>query len=195
MRTRTADVSAVTLLGALLLCACRTAPPARAIDPDPGTEKAVYEALIREAYVSGDTKMIVLDPRYVSGGDEWNWGQRPAGVPADAWQALLVAFRREGGLPSDVDPGLPVAWLDDDQFGALPAGASIEGRWTAFHDRFPGSSGHVQLSRIGFSRDARTAVVYGFVGSGSLSASGDLFVLRKTSAGWRLVKTHNYVVA
>ena len=67
--------------------------------------------------------------------------------------------------------------------------------WTAFHDKFPGNAGHILLSGVGFSRDGRQALVFGSVGSASLSASGDFFLLRRTANGWRVVDIENRVVA
>lgn len=198
MRSRFQFVLGVAL-GAVVMCAlggCRSgrATTSRVAVP-PGEEKAVWEALLRQAYIGKTTKLVVLRRRLEADPSNDDWGGRPRGVPADAWSAFRTAFQRDGSLPQDLDPGLPVTWFRDEEFRDLPDGDSLDGRWSAFHERFPGNSGLISLGHVGFSRDGRTAVVYGFVGSASLSASGDIFVLRKTANGWRLVQTHNMVMA
>ncbi len=192
---------AMIFLGAC--CGCRSMPAGGPAAEVTSTDaRTVYETVLRSAYVhepSGvfeGTKRFVVDPNYHWRADEgWSHEDRPRGVPQDAWQSWYAASRRGGRLPRDLEPGLPLSWFSNAEFHRLPESGGMEMRWPAFHKRFPGSSGHIQLSRIGWSRDGTTALVYGFVGSGSLSASGDLFVLRRTADGWRLMKSHNFAMA
>lgn len=164
--------------------------------------RSVYETLLREAYimpayhVTPRTQRFVLAPAaYVRTDEGWYASDGPRAWPQDAWDVWYAESRHGGRLPQDLDPGLPLHWFPNRSLQALPTDGTIEQRWPAFHERFPHSSGHIELSRIGFSHDGRTAIVYGFVGSGSLSASGDLFLLRRTTTGWRLAATHNCAIA
>jgi hypothetical protein len=155
---------------------------------------AVWTALLQQRYVYEDTKILVLEPSLLRDNSELI--DRPRAAPADAWRAWRVADRRGGRLPEDFDPGLPVTWFTDKDWWLLPEGKDLsEGRWEPFHQRFPGNSGHISLGPIGFSRDGRTAVVAGFVGSGMLSASGDLHVLRLVDGAWKVVDSFNYIIA
>jgi hypothetical protein len=189
--------SVLALILPLALAACATTRAVR--EPVPvtaGTERAVWEALIRQAYISDDTKVVLLSTELQSGGDEWNWGPKPRGIPSDAWQAFVLAFGRGGTVAEDLDVGVPLDWNEPGQVEEVPTDETdADDGWSGFNERFPGNSGLVSISRVGFSRDGRTAVVYGTVWRASLSASQDLFVLRKTVRGWRLVLTHNCATA
>lgn len=197
MRRRTRSTSwllTLALLGPLLLVGCRTARgPATAVTIDDETRRAVWTALLVQAYAREDTKVLVLEPALSFG--ETNWGASPRSAPPDAWRAFLAAQRSGGHLPRDLDVGTPLVWLPNEDWRRFPEGDGIEGRWGEFHARFPGNAGLITLGPIGFSRDGNTAITHGFVGSGMLSASGDIFVLRKTAAGWKVVQVENFAMA
>ena len=198
MKLHTRALPLVGLVGLLLgLGACRSRGTAGATAAVTGEDtRAVYEAVLREAYTHDGVKRLVVDPDlHWIGDDMVGLYERPRGVPHDAWRAWITRARRGGKLPRELTPGVEVHWFTNREVLDLPTDGSIEAWWPAFHERFPDSSGHIQLSRIGFSADGRSAVVYGWVGSGSLSASGDLFLLRRTEAGWRMVATHNFAMA
>lgn len=185
-------VSALVLV-AIAAAGCRsgrTAAPVKATAED---RRAVWVALIQQAYVHADTKVVVLDPELMSGID--NWGERPRRIPRDAWASFVAAQMPSGFLPRDLDPGVPLKWFGRAEWQSLPDKDIVEGRWTAFHERFPGNSGSIELSAVGFSRDGRTAVVHAGFGSAGLTASYDIFVLRRTRDGWRIVHTHNIAIA
>lgn len=184
------------LLTALLLAApaCRTVPrtTARALGPE--AERDVWSAVVQQVYARPGTAVAVLEPWIDRSAAQESIG-RPPGVSSAHWTALRAANARARRLPADLDVGLPIEWFGHADWMDLPDDRSIESRWTAFHERFPDNTGHVSLSGVGFSRDGRTALVYGFVGSASLSASGDFFVLRRDGDGWTVVRTINMVMA
>lgn len=189
-------VCTLAVLFLLASTSCRSvrgAPPgASATDDD---RRDAWTALIRHAYVGDATKLVVLDPQLGDLGSHDMFGGRPDSVPTDAWRAFRRALRRPGTLPRDLDPGLPLAWFTEAGWRTLPDTGIVEGRWSAFHARFPNSSGYIQLSPIGFSRDGQTAVLMGMRGYGSLSMSADIFVLKKTAEGWHVVETRNVAMA
>jgi len=66
--------------------------------------------------------------------------------------------------------------------------------WARFRAQYPGSTGFVVVSRVGFSRDAGSAalVVVQHLGS-PLEGGADLVVLSRTPGGWRVSRVINYM--
>lgn len=58
--------------------------------------------------------------------------------------------------------------------------------WTAFYRTYPNSPGIITLSRPGFSRDGRLAVIYMGNQSHWLAGHGRIFVLQRTDGKWTM---------
>lgn len=59
-----------------------------------------------------------------------------------------------------------------------------EGKWRAFHRRFPGSPGLFALSRVGVSDDGNEALVYFMYLCGGTCGREDLLMFRKQDGRW-----------
>ncbi len=65
-------------------------------------------------------------------------------------------------------------------FGTEPGG------WDAFYERYPGAQGIMNVSRPGMSPDGRQALVYLGNQAHYLAGAGHMFLLARTSDGWRV---------
>jgi hypothetical protein len=56
--------------------------------------------------------------------------------------------------------------------------------WTKFYERYPGSAGYNSLSRVGFDKEKRRALVYFVNWCGSLCGTGSYLLLEKIDGNW-----------
>ncbi len=61
------------------------------------------------------------------------------------------------------------------------------GDWDAFYKRYPGSSGIISLSAVGFNHDKTRAVLYGGKSCGGLCGSWSFELLEKVDGKWKTV--------
>ena len=183
------------LLAAPLVGACQSHSVARCTTSEVECSVAVYRELLLQAYVEPETQLVVLDSELLVFDDGWSDSDRPRGLDSQAWRAFRTASRTGGRVPSGVLPAVKVIWLPRGDVEAEPGAVARDDDWAAFHRRYPGSSGLIQLSRVGFSPDGRSAVVYGTVARGPLSAASHLFVLRRTGSRWCVVHVHELGIA
>lgn len=154
--------------------------------------KAVYAAILNDLYVrdwlNREVEQWVIDPEVhaVVGGRNDLVRSRIE----DARPDTLADFERPrpaGRVPPDFSPGRPVHWFSDADFAALPRAGGGEGYgWTAFHQKFPGSPGHVTLSHIGFSADGTEAIVEPGCWFDSLGGARSIVRLRKVRGSWQV---------
>ncbi|MCY7378167.1 MAG: hypothetical protein LH467_02370 [Gemmatimonadaceae bacterium] len=72
---------------------------------------------------------------------------------------------------------------------AARAQGSPTSYWSAFYQRFPGSPGLIEMSRVGFGRDGSSALVLVEYGCGG-RCGGTIYVLLARQAGrWRVIRT------
>lgn len=62
------------------------------------------------------------------------------------------------------------------------------GGWEEFYKRYPGSSGFIILSRVGFNAVMNQALVYIHHGCGGLCGTGHYVLLEKSGNDWRAIK-------
>ncbi len=62
-----------------------------------------------------------------------------------------------------------------------------ENNWEKFYKRFPDSGGYIGLSRVGFDKQKKQAIVYMEHYCGDLCASGYFLLLKKGKEGWKVV--------
>ncbi|MEZ6006882.1 MAG: hypothetical protein R3F05_03805 [Planctomycetota bacterium] len=183
------------LLAGLLVGACQSHSVPRRTTSEVDCSVAVYKELLRQACAEPETQLVVLDPELLVCDDGWSDGDRPRGLDPQAWRAFRAASRTGGHVPFGVLPAVKVTWLRSGDMEAEPGAVAPDDDWVAFRRRYPGNSGLIRLSRVGFSPDGRSAVVYGTVARGALSAASHLFVLRWTGSRWRIVRAHEFGIA
>jgi|ERR1700675_72950 len=66
-------------------------------------------------------------------------------------------------------------------------GESVDSReWKSFYEKYPGSSGIIAFSRVGFNKKRNQALVYVMHQSGLVGGSGVFYVLSKQSGFWEV---------
>jgi len=163
--------------------------------------KAVYVAILSELYArdwqSRAVEQWVIDPEIpasVGGRDELVrqrvWESRP-GTIADYERA-----RPAGRVPADLAPGLPVRWFTKADFAALPkSGGAVDLGWTAFHEKFPRSPGHITLSHVGFSADGTEALAHVGCWFDSLGGARRIVRVRKMMGAWQVEQDEQTAVS
>lgn len=156
-------------------------PPAGADD-----EYAVYSALIDSLYIFENTEVVVIrdmtEPYDLSDENGRAFVREQLHVSdalIDAYVARngpSVALRR--ALTIDVDY---VLIADSTFMHILDTGGYDE-----FYRRYPGAQGHLTLSRVGFSADGNTALVYASNTPGFLAGTGICATLVKQTDRWRV---------
>lgn len=158
-------------------------------------EGAVQAALLDSLFTVDTTRQIVVGDSTVSGGTHYvdedyrsaltRLGLLPDGLQAD-FEARRPVRRAVDSLPTRV----PMRRFGEgDEHRQYNEGRDLRAYWSAFYGRFPGSSGRVQLSRVGFSRDGATALVLVEYACGALCGGTIYAVLARTPGRWRVVRT------
>lgn len=189
----------------LLLCALAVPRQALAQEPPSGREYAVWSALVDSVLASPRVSRVVLGDQTVAG-DRFRArgpfeqrsliGRRDTTpLPAE----LLEAFARANGGAAGLDPArfhtrIRVQVASRAGRHNVPK-AGDDRAWMEMHDGgYPGSPGVARLSRVGFTGDGKTALVFMNLYCGGLCGQETYYVL--TLAGdnrWTL--TRQYVVS
>lgn len=145
------------------------------------TEYAVYRALIEQIYVVGSDKyplvasgtklMVIESETFLNYGFPLNEVDKPsrefkATVLLDTYNSLL----HRNQLTQTIDCkklalSVPCALLDHEDINEIftkddEHPKDIWDNWDRFYEKYPGSSGIVQFSRIGFDTEGTQALVY-----------------------------------
>lgn len=176
----------------LVLSALAAAAPARAQDAPTEREYAVWSALLDTR--NGPprvTRIIVVDSTRV-GDDGLIAGPWPVGggrVPDDVLQSFREANTKPWPLQTRFRTRMPVQLLS--QAGEPVVSKSSDVEEGSEIRTFPGAGGVVTLSRVGFSGDGCTALVFHRVLCGSLCGEDAYFLLALgADARWGVVDKH-----
>lgn len=162
--------------------------------------KAVYAQVLNELYardwVGREVQQWVVDPEVpavIGGRDELVRAR-----VGDANPDTLADYERSrpaARVPADLAPGRPVRWFTRGEFAVLPKQDGASFGWAAFHEKFPGSPGHVTLSRIGFSSDGTEALVQPGCWFDSLGGARSLVRLKKVRGAWRVIQSQQTAIS
>lgn len=190
---RTTEVSAVFL----------SAAPA-SINADPEKEKyAVYSAVIKEMYLGQESKLLVVErDNYCQ--------QTPEGEKVDEKiedmrrQMEEDAFSRLPALkaetindfharakechPLEGQFDIPIKYqlISSRDLDSLFHVGEIEGGWSRFYKKYPGSSGVISFSNVGFNSEMNQALVSTSRGCGGLCGAGYFVILAKEQGVWKV---------
>jgi hypothetical protein len=157
-------------------------------------EAEVQAAVVDSLLVRAGTRQLVIGDSTVKGGyhfvDEDYFtalrflGALPTGLRAD-FEIKRGETRRVEDLPVRV----PIQRFTAAERALLHDERNPTSFWNAFYRRFPGSSGLVEVSRVGFGQDGKSALVLVEYGCGG-RCGGTLYVLLAKQGGrWRVVRT------
>ena len=85
---------------------------------------------------------------------------------------------------------IPVLLLNRSMLASLPR-EDPDKYWEQYYQRFPGASGIIELSAIGYSADGSAGVLMVDTGCGSLCGNGYIVVVKRDRGLWRLTKIEN----
>jgi hypothetical protein len=144
-------------------------------------ERQVQAVVIDSLFVRDSTRQVALGDSTVSGGSHFvnedytsalrMLGSLPDGLRAD-FESVRGQRRPVGLLPLR----RPVVLVTAAERAQLRAERDPRSYWAAFYRLFPGTPGHIDVSRVGFSRDGNTALVLLEYGCGG-RCGGTLYVL------------------
>ncbi len=101
--------------------------------------------------------------------------------------------------PKDLRAALPISWFSDAAWTRLAEEAREAtprgDRWKAFHARYPGSSGWVRMSDVGFSQAGDQALVQTSTGWDWEAGSGRWLLLRHVGGRWVVVERQETWIA
>jgi hypothetical protein len=161
-------------------------------------EDRIYAAILDSLFTSpANTRLVVSETVKAAS----NARLLMEGIPAE-FAGAIQDFRTEN-LPArklTILSGtrIPVQLAADSVMDRIRSEAAAEPRdfdrfWKTFYATFPGSSGIVSFSRVGFDGDR--AFVDVFHGCGMLCASGGYVTLQRRNGRWHVVRHHIYVVS
>jgi hypothetical protein len=178
-----------TVLLILLLCSCSPGSPRATITPSPNIEAeeyAVYSALVRQnpiGYNLGSS--FVVREHTVTDLDMF---ERTLENVRRLPSSLVDSYRSRNAATYTLDRG-----LDVEQDHILMPQQDFEKvflrkgfRWTDFEDRYPGASGVIGFSRVGFNADGDEALAEFGYRCGDLCGAGGLYILVKKDGNWRV---------
>jgi hypothetical protein len=176
----------------LVLPALVAAAPVRAQDAPTEREYAVWSAVLDTRngppYV---TRIVIVDSTR-QGDRGLEAGPWPVGggrVPDDAMQSFRVANSRPWALENRFRTRVPVQLLS--QAGNRVVSKDPDDEEGRNITRFPGAGGVVTLSRVGFSGDGRTALVFHRVMCGGLCGEESYYLLALGADGtWEVAHKH-----
>ena len=179
-------------------------PPGPA--PAPGAlavEDSVWAAVLDSLYVHRTTRLLVVDgitsdrfrrDRLVADAVR-AFSAIPGVEPytVESFWARNLEVRSITSLPRT---RVPLVLVSEAAIDSLPDGIdSVRSGepmlfWRAFHERYPGSSGLITLTRPGFNAARTQAILNVDRGCGGLCGDGTIILLARDAAGrWRVVHT------
>jgi hypothetical protein len=178
----------------------RTAPHSGSLDDE------VYAAVVRERFLPHQAGLVVLkaetsrtaqnDALESVKGDRAEVAARIAyGFSTEPDEATLDDYLDQNGTRSRLtvaDLGTPFVSVSERELHST--GAS-EDFWTEFYLKYPGSSGLITFSQIGFNEAGDQAFLYVDWACGWLCASGDYLFLKKVDGKWRIAQERNVWVS
>jgi hypothetical protein len=121
-------------------------------------------------------------------GRDWKSRLRQTAVKAsaevrEAVEDFIVQNETDSSLAGLVLPGVHLTLARDEELRAVFSVKDDDG-WEVFRRKFKSATLH-GVSRVGFSKDRRTAVLFADVGRGWTDGEGRIRLLRKDKNGWK----------
>ena len=155
----------------------------------------VYRAVLDSMFVprlgGRITRLVVKDSTAVRRREELVGGVieglfRLPGVDSTAVRDFEARNRRALSLKAlgQFELSVHIVLVNDQTLSDLPQDAAKY--WGEFYRRYPGSSGHIAFSAIGYSADGSLAVLMIDRGCGMLCGNGYIVSVRRSGGRWRI---------
>lgn len=160
-------------------------PISRQISP---SEYAVYSALIKSQY-SDHARLFVISDYTTSRSAEANqylirFVSKRLRLPRLLINNYLARNLSPQSLEKRFELGVPYVLFSGQESEEIFRGQDLDEQWKAFHAKYPGSPGVINLSRAGFSRNGNLALVYMGKTCGPLCGEGTFYLLARRNGVW-----------
>lgn len=174
-------------------------------DQPTSEEYGIYSIVVQQVYVWPETKLVVIGHQTtvdMLSLDSWHLfsesleqrrSRKETGIwsaagLADMTAAVFADFKTRNAENSSLRSEAILLSVKNVLIdpGTLSAGKNGD-YWEHFYKRFPDSPGLIRLSRVGFDRKAKQALVYVGRGCGFLCGDGYLVLLAEHSGTWTIV--------
>jgi hypothetical protein len=180
------------VLLALLLCSCGPGVPKATVTPSPkieAEEYAVYSALIRQNPIGYDlgSSFVVRESTTADLDMFERTLENVHGLPS----SLVDSYRSRNAASYTLDSNLDI----EQDYALMPQEVFDEilgkraSRWTDFEAKYPGASGFILFSRVGFNADGDQALADMGYRCGDLCGAGGTYLLTKEDGNWKVQET------
>lgn len=150
---------------------------------------------VRQLVITSLTDSGESDPPRDGNGRPLTWAERAGSLRADnpsIDQSTLDDFHKANAHQAKLRrlfhlniqyQVVDEAWMESE--------FKIHHGWPAFYARFPNSQGILTISRVGFSKDGRQALVYIKNSCGGLCGGGNYMLMEKRDGRWEIAKEIN----
>jgi hypothetical protein len=177
-------------------CTHRGSIPADSHSSDLDVYKAVIDSMFVPRAASVVTRLAILDSTEVFKRENstalvHSLLKLPEVDSAMALDLAARSYERRSlkGLTT-VRLRMPLLLLDRRALASLPR-EDPDKYWREYYQRFPGVSGIIELSAIGYSADGSAGVLMVDTGCGSLCGNGYIVVVKRDRGLWRLARIQN----
>jgi len=176
----------------LLLCSCSPASSRSTVTPPPGIEPeeyAVYSALIRQNPIGYDlgSSLVVRENTRA----DLDMFERTLENVHRLPSSLVDSYRSRNAGSYTLSPNLDI----EQDYALMPQAVFDQilgrkgARWTDFEAKYPGASGFILFSRVGFNADGDQALADIGYRCGDLCGAGGLYLLVKEGDTWKVQET------
>jgi hypothetical protein len=180
------------MLLALLLCSCGPGLPKATVTPSPNIEAeeyAVYSALIRQNPIGYNLgSYFAIRENTMADLDMF---ERTLENVHKLPSSLVDSYRSRNAASYTLDPNLDIeqdyVLMPQEVFDQILGRKGA--RWTDFEAKYPGASGFILFSRVGFNADGDEALADMGYRCGDLCGAGGLYLLVKEDGNWKVQET------
>jgi len=191
-------VKVSTYLFALALCACSRSQVASAPDPhspDAAVYRAVLDSIIKQARGRRPTQLVVIDSTIAAQPELTELQNLP-----EADNAALSEFQKRNAGPHSLDylsslnVQIPIVLVSLQTLASF-LGNGPEAYWDQFYRRYPGSTGSISFSSIGYNAKGDAAILVIDQGCGSLCGALSNVVVKRVLDRWHVARIEIKIVS
>jgi hypothetical protein len=176
----------------LLLCSCGPTVSKATVTPSPkieAEEYAVYSALIRQNPIGYNLGSFFVVRQNTTA--DLGMFERTLENVHKLPSSLMDSYRSRNAASYKLSPNLDI----EQDYIMMPQQVFDEillkkgSRWTDFEAKYPGASGFVAFSRVGFNAGGDEAIASMGYRCGDLCGAGGLYVLVNEDGNWKVQET------